>query len=273
MSDEMRPIELEEFLAGTIAVRELIWGTVRPADASQEGQQKGYLVAVLDTTAFPLINVTDLARLHIMEGASDTVFNVEYCVGPGGNSLIKLTCAYTSPVALTFSVVFSCATHWQFLRQAVELGGAFDLADDPPGGVLIPADSPHPHLRLLIDEQTCEDLTQFLRAVAVLREQEKKGGALTESEFMRAALDAKRLMGISKVEMYAADALHLATKGEQALRLKVLPGDESVDIPGISPAFRALLLDLVDYEQMGMGLYKGEMHLIRMDWLLEPPAF
>jgi hypothetical protein len=270
MSDDMRSVTPEEFLAGTIAVRELIWGTVRPTSASEEGQEKEYLVAVLDTTAFPQINVTDLARLHVMEGESDTVFEVEYCIGPGGNALIKLTSTYKSPVALTFSVAFSCSSHWEFLRQAVEFGGAFDLADDPPGGGSIAADRPHPHLRLLIDEQTCEDLTQFLRAIAVIREQEEKGRALTESEFIRAALDAKRFMGISEVVMYAEEALHLPTKGEQTLRLRGLPELESVVIPDISPAFKDLLLGLVDYELVGMGIYEGEVHLIRMDWLVTP---
>lgn len=272
MSDDMQPITREEFLAGAIAVREIAAGIHRSLDAPADGQEKQYLVAVLDTADYPLINLTDLARLHIVEGASDTDFTVEFCIGPQGHYLIKLTCVYKSPVALTFSVVFDCDIHWEFLRQAVEYGGAFDLADDPPGGARIPEDRPHAHLRLLIAEPTCEDLTQFLRAVSVAREQERKGQALTESEFIRAALDAKRFMSISEVEMYAADALHLATTGDQTLHLKVLPEYESVVIPDISSTFKALLLNLVDYELVGICLYKDEVHLIRMDWLVEPSA-
>jgi hypothetical protein len=262
----------EEFSAGGIPVREIITGYGPPPDTPAQAQQQ-HLVAVLDTAKDPRVNITDLARLHQMEGDSDTETAWDYWLGPPGYHA-RLIAAYTAPVALELCVVFDCERHWQFLRQVVEHDGAVDIADEQPGGAQeSDLAEPRKHLRIFTTGEPVEDLTMFLQALSISRAQEKKGsGKLTDMEVIMAALDAKRFMSIVEARMFAETQIPIQTQGEQTLRVRILPKNEKAVIPNLSPAFKDLLLRLLDYEKVGMGLYKGEVHLLRMDWLFEPPA-
>lgn len=89
----------EEFSKGAIPVREIVLGSSNPPDTHSHAKQKQNLVAILDTTNHPMINMTDLARLLLLEGESDTEIAWDYWIGPPGYH-VRLLAAYTVPVAL-----------------------------------------------------------------------------------------------------------------------------------------------------------------------------
>src|SRR5260370_22454181 len=115
MGRRREAVTWEEFSAGAIPVREIVPG-YGPPTGTQGLVQRQYLVALLDTANHPLVNITDLARLHQMEGDSETETAWDYWLGPPAYS-VRLIAEYTAPVALELCVVFDCERHWQFLRQ------------------------------------------------------------------------------------------------------------------------------------------------------------
>lgn len=153
----------------------------------------------------------------------------------------------------------------------MEQDGAVDIADESPND----AQKNHPAepsklLRIFTTGEPVENLTMFLLALSISRAQEKKGNKkLTDVEAIMAALDAKRFLSILEARMVVETQLAIPTRGEHTLRVRIFPKHEKAVISNLSPAFKDLLLRLLDTKKIAMGLYKKEVHLIRTDWLGE----
>jgi hypothetical protein len=191
-----------EFLKGALRVQGMVSGSDQRAFADASGQNNQFLIAVLDTSNHPLMNITDLARLYEQEDRQSlTRVLWTYVIDDPGGNLVKLTCTYQEPVALEFSVIFECNTHWTFLRQVAE-NGVIDIADNPPqSGQEV---EEHRHLHIVLSGELVDDLTLFLRATRVGGIQKQKGKKVTDIETMLAALDAKRFMSMDEVKMIAS---------------------------------------------------------------------
>jgi hypothetical protein len=261
----------EAFLEGALRVQGIVSGSDRPPSADASGQRNQFLIAVLDTSNHPLVHITDLARLHEQEDLQSlTRVLWTYVIDDPGGNLVKLTCTYQEPVALSFSVIFECNAHWEFLRQVVETG-VIDIADNPPQSEQEMEE--HWHLRIVVSGEPIDDLTMFLRVTRIVGLQKQKGDQVTDIEIMLAALDAKRFMSMDEVKMIASSVLQMPAEGRQSLHVRTLRANEKMAITDISPHLKNLLLRLVDNKTVTLGLIRSVVHVIRMDWLMSGPAF
>src|SRR5262249_39649075 len=125
-------------------------------------------VALLDLSNYPLINITDLARLYRVDmpgGEGPTAFAWDYWNEPS-NYLVRLTLAFASPVVLEVSLLFRCSSpaHWAYLRWIGENDGMVPLADEFAGPISEERDS-SPRNMLLAQVGGADELSKWLGGI------------------------------------------------------------------------------------------------------------
>jgi len=87
-------------------------------------------VALVDTSTRPDLDLQDLVRLLFAEaeGESDTEFAWDI-YETRNDLLIRLTCAYQSPIQGQFALLFRYTQHHAYLRWVVEHGDTVPVAD------------------------------------------------------------------------------------------------------------------------------------------------
>ncbi len=117
---------IEEFTTNTIPVVRIV-ETHLSSTSSGLGKRGNMPVAVLDTSKRPDLDLSDLARLHELEGDSETEFAWDM-LGTPDDILIRLTWAERTSVKGQFALLFRYGQHYQFMRWVFEHGGSVPIA-------------------------------------------------------------------------------------------------------------------------------------------------
>ena len=223
----------EEFTAGTLPVVRIL----SEADQASAGTKSEKLpVAILDASSRPDIDLGELARLHMLEGETPTVFTWDMEASPE-DILIRLTCAYDQPVRVQFALLFRYSQHRAFLRWVLEHDGVVPIADQE----WAEHQEPNDHLVLLTND---EGFAYSLRLLRIRQLQFRERPALELEEMASVLFEVKRYLSYGELAKFAREVLEIPVRGtESELLPDAFRGPEGVlQLQQMSRQFHVLLL-------------------------------
>lgn len=256
----------QEFLAGTLPVVHILTGYFPPLE---DGSRMPLHVAVFDTTTRPDLDLQDLTRLIASEtlGESDTEFAWD-CCETRHDLLIRLTCAYQTPVQGQFALLFRYSRHRDYLRWVVEHGNTVPIADVSWSEQLA---SEHPLFLCPPDE----DFASRLRLLR-LHQQMTKGQRTTRTlpEIASILFEVKRVASYGELARFAEEALRIPVSGTDS---EYFPNafagrDACLQVQQLSRDFHRFLVHVMLVPGMTAGHANGTVYFFTEDWLAEHPT-
>lgn len=263
---------LGELLADAVPVKGITWGRVaHPSGADDaRGIPRHHPIAVLDLAQHPDISITDLSRVYrtdMPEGEGPVEFAWDFWPEPG-NERCRLILAYSTPVAVEFSIVFSCAEHWNLLRWIVENDGMVVLADEGTESRVEESDET-PSSMLVVQMGGAEELAMFLCGIKIAEAHARKGKPLSGFEVVMKAFEGKRFLSFTELSTLLSFWLHIPYEGKEALLLYTFDTHKRVPLDGISPQLKQVFQQMSKHPQIRVDMVKKAPHLIRHDWIQE----
>lgn len=251
---------LEGFTTGTLPVVRIL----SEADQASAGTNSEKLpVAILDTSGRPDIDLGALARLHLLEGETSTVFAWDMEASPE-DILIRLTCLYQGPVRVQFALLFRYSQHREFLRWVLDHNGAVPIADQEWAEHQEPDD----HLVLLTND---DGFAHSLRLLRIRQLQFREQPAIELEEMARVLFEIKRCLSYGELARFASEVLEIPVRGTDSEMLPdAFRGPEaSFRLEQLSRQFHVLILRVMLLEGITSGYYNGMVYFFTEDWLAE----
>lgn len=253
---------LEEFTANTLPVEHIGEGTF-PPDGSEAASGRKLLVAVLDLTKRPDIDLHDLARLLQVEGDGSNVFAWVMAETPD-DILIRLTCASETPVRGQFALLFHYSQHREFLRWVIEHDGVVPSADTawPEHRV-----SENPLLLCTTDE----GFAYRLRLLRIHHLHLQKLHTPALEEMVKILFEVRRCLSYRELTTFAIEVLKIPVEGTESEYLPdAFRGPKAaLSLQHISREFHVPLLRLMLVDGMTSGLSQKTLYFFTEDWLAE----
>ncbi len=257
---------VQEFLAGTLPIVRVLAGHA-PSEA-ESGSQRDPMplqVALVDTSTRPDLDLQDLVRLLFVEaeGESDTEFAWDI-YETRNDLLIRLTCAYQSPVQGQFALLFRYNQHHAYLRWVVEHGDTVPVADVSWSERLA---SEHPLCLCPPDA----DFAYRLRLIRLHHLVVKERRALTEPEIANLLFEVKRMMSYGELAQFAEEVLKIQVSGTDSEYFpNAFAGPEAwLQAQQLSRDFHRFLVQVMLVPGMTSGHANGTLYFFTEDWLAE----
>lgn len=262
MRRNTRQQTLEEFTADTLPVVRIVEGTL-PPDGSEVASGGKFLVAVLDLTKRPDIDLNDLARLLQVEGDGSNEFAWDLAETPD-DILIRLTCASTTPVRGQFALLFRYSQHGEFLRWVLEHNGVIPIADRAWPEQRVPG---NPLLLCTTDEGFAYRL-RLLR-IHHLSLGEQRTPAV--EDMVKILFEVRRYLSYGELTRFASNWLKTPVEGTESEYLPdAFRGSEAaLLLQQISREFHVFLLHMMLVDGVTSGYAQNTLYFFTEDWLAE----
>lgn len=253
---------LEEFTADTLPVVHIVEGTP-PPDGSEMASGGKFLVAVLDPTKRPDIDLNDLARLLQVEGDGSNEFAWDMAESPD-DILIRLTCAFRVPVRGQFALLFRYSQHGEFLRWVLEHDGVVPIAD---AAWPEPRISEHPLLLCTTDEGFAYRLRLLRIHHLGLDDQHTP----SVEEMVKVLFEVRRYLSYGELTRFVSKWLKIPIEGTESEYLPdAFRGPEAaLLLQQISRKFHVFLLRMMLVDGVTSGSAQNTLYFFTEDWLAE----
>jgi hypothetical protein len=256
----------QEFQAGALPVVHILTGYFPP---HEDGSRMPLQVAVFDTSTRPDLDLQDLTRLIASEslGESETAFAWD-CCETHHDLLIRLTCAYQTPVQGQFALLFRYRRHRDYLRWVVEHGNTVPIADVSWSEQLA---SEHPLFLCPPDEAFASRL-RLLRLHQQMTKEQRT--TLTEPEIASILFEVKRVASYGELARFAEEVLRIPVSGTDSEYFpNAFAGPEtSLQVQQLSRDFHRFLVHVMLVPGMTAGHANGTVYFFTEDWLAEHPT-